>query len=207
MHRPKAFAVDDVAALHRFIREQPFGTIAVALDGAVVFAYAPVVLDAGNALGSVRFHLAANNPLAGVQEGTRMHISFAGPNAYVSPDWYASHGLVPTWNYIAVEGEGYARFLNAEELRALLTDLSAEQEAKLSPKTPWTVDKVPPDRLAALTSAIVGISVLFEKLEGKFKLSQDKSPQDIAGVMAGLEGRGGAADVAVAKAMREDGDD
>ena len=95
-----------------FIREQPFATIAVTVDGAVLFAYAPVVLDTGNALGSVRFHLAANNPVANIQEGSRMHFSFVGPNAYVSPDWYASPGLVPTWNYIAVEGEGYARFLD-----------------------------------------------------------------------------------------------
>lgn len=204
MYRPKAFAVDDVAALHGFIREQPFATIAVAVDGAVIFAYAPVVLDAGNGIGSVRFHLAANNPVANVQEGTRMHFSFAGPNAYISPDWYVSHGLVPTWNYVAVEGEGYARFLDAEELRALLIDLSTEQETKLFPKKPWTVDKVPPDRLAALTSAIVGFSVAFETLEGKFKLSQDKKPEDIAGVIAGLEGCGGAAGLAVAKAMRED---
>ncbi len=136
-----------------------------------------------------------------------MHFSFAGPDAYVSPDWYVSHGLVPTWNYIAVEGEGYSRFLANEELRALLADLSAEQETKLFPKKPWTVDKVPPDRLAALTSAIVGFSVAFEKLEGKFKLSQDKKPGDIAGVIAGLEGRGAAADVAVANAMRGDVDD
>lgn len=207
MYRPKAFAVDDVVALHKLVRERSFATIAVALDGAVAFAYAPVVLDAGNGLGSVRFHLAANNPVATTQEGTRMHFSFAGPDAYVSPDWYVSHGLVPTWNYIAVEGEGYSRFLANEELRTLLADLSAEQETKLLPKKPWTVDKVPPDRLAALTSAIVGFSVAFEKLEGKFKLSQDKKPGDIAGVIAGLEGRGAAADVAVANAMRGDVDD
>ena len=207
MYRPKAFAVDDVAVLHRFIREQPFATIAVAVDGAVSFAYAPVVLDAGNALGSIRFHLAANNPVANVQEGTRVHFSFAGPNAYVSPDWYASHAMVPTWNYLAVEGEGYMRFLACEELRALLADLSAEQEAKLLPKKPWTIDKVPPERLAALTSAIVGISVTFENLEGKFKLSQDKKPEDIAGVVVGLEAQGGAASNAIAKAMRGNADE
>jgi len=194
--------VDDVAALHAFIGNRPFATIGVVVESRVVLAYAPVVLDAGGALGTVRFHLAKNNPVAAVADGAPMQISFMGPDAYVSPDWYVSQGLVPTWNYMAVEGEGWARVLPDLELQALLVDLSAEQERQLLPKKPWTVDKLTADRLAALTNAIVGFSVMFEKLEGKFKLSQDKKPEDIEGVIAGLEARGDAASLAVAKAMR-----
>ena len=194
--------VDDVAALHAFIGNRPFATIGVVVESRVVLAYAPVVLDAGGALGTVRFHLAKNNPVAAVADGAPMQISFMGPDAYVSPDWYVSKGLVPTWNYMAVEGEGWARVLPDLELQALLVDLSAEQERQLLPKKPWTVDKLPADRLAALTNAIVGFSVMFEKLEGKFKLSQDKKPEDIEGVIAGLEARGDAASLAVAKVMR-----
>lgn len=194
--------VDDVAALHAFIGNRPFATIGVVVESRVVLAYAPAVLDAGGALGTVRFHLAKNNPVAAVADGAPMQISFMGPDAYVSPDWYVSQGLVPTWNYMAVEGEGWARVLPDLELQALLVDLSAEQERQLLPKKPWTVDKLTADRLAALTNAIVGFSVMFEKLEGKFKLSQDKKPEDIEGVIAGLEARGDAASLAVAKAMR-----
>ena len=194
--------VDDVAALHAFIGNRPFATIGVVVESRVVLAYAPVVLDAGGALGTVRFHLAKNNPVAAVADGAPMQISFMGPDAYVSPDWYVSQGLVPTWNYMAVEGEGWARVLPDLELQALLVDLSAEQERQLLPKKPWTVDKLTADRRAALTNAIVGFSVMFEKLEGKFKLSQDKKPEDIEGVIAGLEARGDAASLAVAKAMR-----
>ena len=194
--------VDDVAALHAFIGNRPFAIIGVVVESRVVLAYAPVVLDAGGALGTVRFHLAKNNPVAAVADGAPMQISFMGPDAYVSPDWYVSQGLVPTWNYMAVEGEGWARVLPDLELQALLVDMSAEQERQLLPKKPWTVDKLTADRLAALTNAIVGFSVMFEKLEGKFKLSQDKKPEDIEGVIAGLEARGDAASLAVAKAMR-----
>ena len=194
--------VDDVAALHAFIGNRPFATIGVVVESRVVLAYAPAVLDAGGALGTVRFHLAKNNPVAAVADGAPMQISFMGPDAYVSPDWYVSQGLVPTWNYMAVEGEGWARVLPDLELQALLVDLSAEQERQLLPKKPWTVDKLTADRRAALTNAIVGFSVMFEKLEGKFKLSQDKKPEDIEGVIAGLEARGDAASLAVAKAMR-----
>ena len=203
MYRPSAFAVDDAATLHAFIRRRPFATIGVVVESRVLLAYAPIVLDAGGTFGAARFHLAKNNPVAAVADGTPMQISFIGPDAYVSPDWYASDGLVPTWNYMAVEGEGWARLLPEADLRMLLVDLSGAQEKQLSPKKPWTVDKLPADRLAALANAVVGFSVVFEKLEGKFKLSQDKSPEDRAGVIAGLEARNDAASAAVADAMRE----
>lgn len=206
MYRPSAFAVDDVATLHAFIRRRAFATIGVVVESRVLLAYAPVVLDADGALGAVRFHVAKSNPVAAVADGTPMLVSFTGPDAYVSPDWYVSQDLVPTWNYMAVEGEGWARVLPDADLRALLVDLSAEQERHLLPKKPWTVDKLPADRLAALTNAVAGFSVVFEKLEGKFKLSQDKLQEDRAGVIAGLEARNDTASVAVADAMRKSND-
>jgi len=85
----------------------------------------------------------------------------------------------------------------------LVVDLSAQEEAKLLPKQPWLIDKVPPERAEALLNGIVGFSLSFERLEGKFKLSQDKKPEDFAGVIAGLEARGDAASMAVAAAMRK----
>jgi transcriptional regulator len=123
-------------------------------------------------------------------------------DAYISPDWYKTIVTVPTWNYIAVEGEGIVRRQSRDELRKLVLDLSAMEEQKLLPKTPWTIDKVPRARTEALLGAIVGFSLPFDRLEGKFKLSQDKNPEDLAGVIAGLEARGDAASVAVARAMR-----
>ena len=81
MYRPKPFVVDDVAALHAFIDNRPFATIGVVVESRVVLAYAPVVLDAGGALGTVRFHLAKNNPVAAVADGAPMQISFMGPDA------------------------------------------------------------------------------------------------------------------------------
>ncbi len=199
MYRPPAFAVDDKDALLRFIGAHPFATLAAAAGGAVQFAYAPVVAAPD---GTVRFHLARNNALAGIADGTRLWLSFLGANAYVSPDWYASEGLVPTWNYSAVEGEGAVTRLDAAGLTRLLIDLSAAQEEKLLPKKPWTIDKVPAARMGALLNAIVGFSLRLETLEGKFKLSQDKKPDDIAGVLRGLEARGEAQSSAVAAAMR-----
>jgi transcriptional regulator len=204
MYRPPAFAVDDVSVLHDVIRKRVFATIAAVRDGVVVFAYAPLLLDVENgALGGIRFHLAIGNPLAKLENGARVSVSLMAEDAYVSPDWYHKIVTVPTWNYIAVEGDGAVQRTSREELRKLVIDLSAQEEEKLLPKAPWLIDKVPPQRVEALLNGIVGFSLPFERLQGKFKLSQDKSAEDIAGVIAGLEARGDAASMAVARAMRK----
>jgi len=202
MYRPAKFAVDDAATLHRVIRSHPFATIARSTNGSVEFAYAPVVLDESNGpFGGLRFHLARANPLT-AHTGAQLFFSFLGPDAYVSPDWYASPSLVPTWNYITVEARGQTDALEEEALEELLVDLSAQEEAKLAPKRPWTIDKVTPERRAALMRAIVGFSVRFEQLVGKFKLSQDKSDADFAGALAGLQTKGDAASMTIASHMR-----
>ncbi len=202
MYRPTAFVVNDVAVLHATIRARVFATIALAHEG-VHFAYAPVVLDAAGKFGALRFHLARNNPVAVLANGKLLSFSFVSADAYVSPDWYESEAMVPTWNYIAVEASGVARKLNREELRTLLIDLSAQEEEKLSPKKPWTLDKLPEARIEALLNGIEGFAVPLGALHGKFKLSQDKKPADIAGVISALEARGDPASLAVAKAMRK----
>jgi transcriptional regulator len=204
MYRPSAFAVDDIAVLHEVIRNRVFATIAAVRDGAVVFAYAPLLVDAENgALGGIRFHLAIGNPLAKLEDGARISISLMAADAYVSPDWYRKIVTVPTWNYIAVEGEGAVRRTSRTELRQLVIDLSAQEEEKLLPKPPWRIDKVPPERTEALLNGIAGFSLSFERLRGKFKLSQDKSEDDFEGAIAGLEARGDAASFAVARQMRK----
>ena len=200
MYRPPAFAVDDVGALQAFIRAQPFATLAAIVDGAVQFAYAPVAIGAD---GTARFHIARANPLAQLADGTAVRLSFLGAHAYVSPDWYEVPTRVPTWNYSAVEGQGALRKLDDEALHRLLVDLSALEEARLLPKKPWTIDKVPQERMAGLLNAIVGFCVRFETLEGKFKLSQNVTAEDFAGVLRGLDGRSDARSAAVAQAMRK----
>jgi transcriptional regulator len=199
MYCPPAFAVDDKAALHDFIRAHPFATIACAVKDRVLLAYAPVVLDGDKAC----FHLAAANPVAQAAAGARLTLSFLGAHAYVSPDWYASAGMVPTWNYSAVEGEGVAHRLGENDARKLLDDLSGAEEAHLLPKPPWTVDKVPAARMATLMAAITGFALAFETLEGKRKLSQNVKREDFDGAVRGLEARGDTASLAVAADMRD----
>jgi transcriptional regulator len=202
MYRPRVYAVDDVPTLHASVRARRFATIAAVASGTVQFAYAPVALDTEPLpYGRLRFHLARANPLAGI-DGASVAFSFLGPDAYISPDWYETQALVPTWNYVAIEARGRARALEQDELRVLLADLSAMEEARLAPKPPWTLGKVPEERIAMLLGAIRGFEVTLESLEGKFKLSQDKSRSDLVGAITGLEARGDPASLAVAASMR-----
>jgi len=201
MYRPPAFASDDLGTLHGVIRARVFATIATVIDGTVALAYAPVVLD--EARNAVRFHLARGNPVAAMADGTAVVLSLVGPDAYVSPDWYQTQGMVPTWNYVAVEGRGRVRRVEGDALRRLLADVTAAEETKLLPKAPWTTDKVPEPKMTNLLGAIVGFEVALESLEGKFKLSQNIKPEDAAGAWRGLEARDDAASRAVAELMRK----
>ncbi len=203
MYRPPQNAVDDPAQLHAVIAAHPFATIACSTAESVQFAYAPIVVDrAAGPLGTLRFHLARANPFAGIADDTRLHFSFRGADAYISPDWYRSPAMVPTWNYIAVEASGLVKTLTQAGLRTLLDDLSTQEETRLAPKRPWTMDKVPEERQRSLMSAIVGFSVTLDSLKGKFKLGQEKSVADFDGAVAGLEGRGDSASLTIAREMK-----
>lgn len=204
MYRPRAFVVDDVDILHGVIRERVFATLAAIIDGEVQFAYAPVILEPSDGpLGGLRYHLAIGNPMAKLADGARLRVGFLAADAYISPDWYKTIVTVPTWSYVAVEGEGAVRRSSREELRQLVIDLSAQEEEKLLPKPVWRLDKVPEAKTEALLNGIVGFSLPFSKLEGKFKLMQGKQPEDNANVIAELEARGDAASIAVANAMKK----
>lgn len=187
MYRPKAFAVDEVEALHAAIRARVLATLAVIEGDTIHFAYAPVVVDACRPFGRLRFHLARQNPVAKLLDGAKVRVSFLGPDGYVSPDWYVAEGLVPTWNYIAIEGEGIASRLEGDACEAALADLSAQEEARLSPKPAWTLEKLTTTKRRQLLEAISVFAVPLSRLEGKFKLSQDKSAHDRAGVIEALK--------------------
>jgi transcriptional regulator len=133
------------------------------------------------------FHLSRGNALAQyVVPGFRAVALAIGPDAYVSPDWYGSEDQVPTWNYVSAEAEGLVAPLSDAEFVALLDNLSAQEEARLSPKKPWTRDKMSPGRFEAMTRAIIGARLIVDRLQGTFKLSQNKGEADRAGVVAAL---------------------
>lgn len=187
MHPAAAFHVADEARLLAHIAAYPFATVAAAVDGRPFVAQSPVVVRRlAGGLG-LDFHLSRGNGLAPhLAQGFRAVVLCAGPDAYVSPDWYAAADQVPTWNYLSAEAEGPVAALDEAGLVGLLDDLSAQAEAKLAPKPAWTRAKMSPGRFEAMLRGIVGARLTVERLEGTWKLSQNKSEADRAGVAAAL---------------------
>jgi transcriptional regulator len=204
MYAPSHFALRDKVALHEFLRTHVFATFAGVVDDEVHLAYVPTVLDADHGpFGALRFHFARANPLARVAEGARLKFSVLGAHSYISPDWYETKGQVPTWNYIAVEGSGSVARIGEAETSRHLAELASQEETALLPKPKWTIDRVDPERFPKMLTAIVGFQLLLDSLEGKAKLSQNRSTADRGRVIAAMEARGDHVGLAVARAMRE----
>ena len=124
-----------------------------------------------------------------IGEGTSGRMIVAGTEAYVSPSWYASkaeHGkVVPTWNYLAVHLTGTLHVHHDPAwLLGAVTDLTLEHES--GRPAPWHVSDAPDDYIASLLKAIVGVEMVVERVEGKAKLSQNRSEPDRAGVIEGV---------------------
>ena len=185
------------ALMEAFVQEIGFG---------MVFAQTPNGPRVGQASlfltgdGAVQFHLARGNALTKTLSGTDALIVVNGPDAYVSPDWYEGPDQVPTWNYISIELEGPVRAMDDEGLVALLDDLSAVNEAKLSPKTPWTRDKMDDGKFRKMLGGITGFEMEVMAWRPTFKLSQNKTEAERLRVADELEAQG---KKAIAHFMRE----
>lgn len=187
MHPANAFLEEDTARLLEHLAAFPFATIAAAPAGRPLIAHAPLVIRPLAEGLALDFHLSRNNALApAIADGFRAVAVSLAADAYVSPDWYETRDQVPTWNYVSVEAEGPVRPMDGAELVTLLDDLSAQAEACLAPKPPWTRGKMGPGRFEAMLGAIVGARLSVERLEGTFKLSQNKNETDRRGVIHGL---------------------
>lgn len=187
MHPAKPFHVEDRAVLLDFLRAHPFVTLAASVGGRPFVAQSPIVIRELSGEIALDFHLSRGNVLTPhLTQGFRAVVLATGPDAYVSPDWYESPDQVPTWNYLSVEAEGSVAPLNDNELIAQLDDLSAQEEARLLPKTPWTRGKMKSGKFEGLLRGIQGGRLFVERLEGTFKLSQNKNDADRLGAVRGL---------------------
>jgi transcriptional regulator len=208
MYVPRHFAFPEGAesAHHDLVDAHNFGLL-IAGDGGggpPEAAHLPFVLDrARGPLGTLIAHVARANPIwRRFAPEREVLLVFQGPHAYVSPDWYAGRGLVPTWNYLAVHGYGVPRLLEGEAAAAdALVQLSATMEATLAPKPPWTMHELSETARRALLRGIVAFEIELVRLEGKQKLNQNRTAADRAGVIAALRAQGGAEALAIAEAM------
>jgi transcriptional regulator len=189
MYQPAHFVEPDTDTLLALMKAHPLATLI--RGGAELAAdILPLEVERTESGWRVAGHVARANPLWREADGQPVLLLFQGPQAYVSPNWYPSkfqHGkAVPTWNYTMVQVHGTLRAIeDAEWLRTFVTHLTERHEGGRA--VPWHVSDAPADYLDAMLKAIVGIEIEVTRVEGKFKLSQNRSAEDRTGVVLGLE--------------------
>lgn len=201
MYLPRHFAETHADVLHGLIDAHPFATLVANGAAGIVANHLPFVRQ-GDVL---RGHVARGNELAGMDDAAVVAI-FHGPHGYVSPNWYPSkHETgreVPTWNYAVAHVHGRLRVVDdAAWLRDLLDALTDRHEA--TEPAPWKVADAPADHVEKLLRAVIGVEIAIERIEGKFKLSQNHPAANRAGVVAGLGRRAQGDDLALAALMQQ----
>ncbi len=190
MYRPPPFREDRPEVLHDLIRAHPLATLVTAGPEGLVANHIPFLIEEGGEHGVLRAHLArANEQLVALRAGAEALVIFQGPQAYVSPSWYATkaetHKVVPTWNYLAVHCWGAPEVIDDSGwLRAQIGRLTRSQEQDRP--EPWAVEDAPEDFIAAQIKGIAGLEIPVARIEGKWKTSQNRSDADRTGVAAGL---------------------
>ncbi len=207
MYRPKHFEEQRPQALLDLIEHYPLATIVYSRDGMLAANHAPLLFfDGDDGSNVLRGHVARANPLwQEVADGRPALAVFNGPDAYVSPNFYPTKQdtgeVVPTWNFAVVHVHGRLRAIDdVEWVRAFVVGLTDRNEAKHA--RPWAVTDAPDSYIDMMLRAIVGIELAIERIEGKFKLSQNRSEADQAGVISGLGRSAAHRDVEVADLMK-----
>ena len=188
MYIPTAFRVVDRETLYDFIEQHGFATLVTASQGGPVASHVPLWLDRERQV--VAGHLARANPQCDLLTGLESLAIFQGPHAYISPTWYAATPAVPTWNYTAVHVTGIATRLSDERTAEVVDRLVSKYESGRA--NPWPND-LPPEFRQRMLAGIVGFELPLDRIEGKFKLGQNRSAADQKGVVQGLAGEGGEA--------------
>ncbi|MCP3465400.1 MULTISPECIES: FMN-binding negative transcriptional regulator [unclassified Bradyrhizobium] len=206
MYVPPAFRDDDIESIRATIRSARLANLVTATAEGPVATPLPLFLDETEGERGVLYgHLARANPQwCAAPIGAALAI-FMGPQAYVTPSWYATKQetgkVVPTWNYIAVHAYGPVEFFEeSERLLEVVTRLTNLHEA---PRTnPWAVGEAPADFIAAQLRGIVGVRIPVSRFEGKRKMSQNRPAADRTGVAAGLAASENPRDREVASLIR-----
>jgi transcriptional regulator len=184
------------------IERHDFGLLVTNGESGMIASQIPFLVERRGSDLYLQGHIARANPqVAELGQGEALAI-FAGPHAYISPGWYEAAPAVPTWNYATVHAYGAARAIDDPEwLRGLLRRLSERHEAREA--KPWRMDHLPDPYVASMLNGIVGFEIAVARLEGKFKLSQNRPAGDRPRIIAALDARGEPESGAVAELMRQ----
>jgi len=194
LYSPTVFRVEERATLLAHAASYPFATVVTYGTDGLAVSHLPLLIDAEREL--LRGHVARENrQLAHLVAGVEALAIFHGPHGYVSPSVYEDQPSVPTWNYVVVHARGRARPVDRAALRAILDDMVVRFDG-----TGWRLDG-PEEFVRAKLDAIAGFEVALESVEGKWKISQNRSLEDQRRVIAWLE-RGDEPSHALAALMR-----
>jgi transcriptional regulator len=206
MYRPDHFRVEDLAEMHALMRARPFATLVSSAASGLYATHLPTVLKRDGEFGAIECHLARANPhWKDLAAGGEALMIFHGPDAYITPNWYATKAetgkAVPTWNYIAVHAYGKPQVMQDKDwLRRHVEELTVQQEA--GEAHPWKVGDAPESYIDVMLRGIVGFRFDIARLEGKWKMNQNRELRDRVTTAEGLERRGQGEDAQVAAVMR-----
>jgi len=192
MYRPSAFREDRLETLHALIEAHPLATLVTAGSDGLNANLLPFTLAADRGdRGVLRAHLAkGNDQIAALREGREALVIFQGAEAYITPSWYVSkaeHGkVVPTWNYVVVQAWGTSRVIDDPAwLRIQIDELTRKQERDRS--EPWNVTDAPESFVQSQIKGITGLEIEVSRIEGKWKVSQNRPEKDRVSVVQGLK--------------------
>lgn len=195
MYQPQAFREDRVEVLHQVIHRSRLATVVTLHSDGMVASHVPLLLEeTPGPYGTLLGHLARPNPQAkGVVSGLDALAIFQPIEGYVTPSWYETKRetgkVVPTWNYVAVHAYGpIAFFTDRDRLLDVVTRLTQREEGRRD--MPWGVSDAPADYIDGMLRGIVGFSIPITRIEGKWKMSQNRPEPDVAGVIAGFRTEG-----------------
>lgn len=198
MYIPKSFAVNDAETLYAFMRAHNFATLVTHHDGQIKASSIPFMVDSER--GVLKAHLARANDQWKSFDGSESLVIFQGAHAYISPTWYGEHPSVPTWNYTAVHVYGVPTLIDDDTtIRDMLGELVANHESGREPE--WQM-ALPEDYMQKMVKSIVVFEIPIERVEGKFKMSQNRSAADQTSVAAHLSASPDPLDQQTADIMR-----
>ena len=191
MYNPPLFREQRLDVLERTMAQSPLATLVTLGSDGLCISQLPLLYSAATGTsGTLRGHMArANSQWRSYDINTAALAIFRGPDHYISPSWYvakAEHGMVvPTWNYVTIEARGHMRVIEDRDwILANVRELTASQEQAF--ENPWRVEDAPSEFIEKLLHSIIGVEIELDSLEGKWKMSQNRSRADRAGIVDGL---------------------
>ena len=196
MYLPTHFEETRLPVLHELVRSHPLGLLVTQAETGMEVNALPFLIDP------------ERGPCGTLRDDAQAMVVFQGPQAYVSPGWYATKAetgkVVPTWNYVLVQARGMLKVMDdAAWVRRLVGELTERHES--SHARPWRVEDAPADYIDTMLRAIVGIEIELGSLVGKWKVSQNRPAADRDGTAFGLDAQGGEAARQMARQVRDPG--